>query len=225
MSRNFEAVFFDMDGTFVNSEPHWLAAETSLMAEYGHEWTQEDQRYCLGGPLSKVGQYMYELAGKVESPEFFHHELVRRTVEHFQSHIEYMPGALELLLQLKKEGIPVGLVTASPSSMMSATLSRLPEEYFDVAVSGDDVKVTKPDPEGYILAAERLGVDISHSIILEDSLTGISAAVSSGAFVVAVPMMVTVTEKPRQKIVHSLVDVSVDTLEDFYNSALTGESI
>lgn len=225
MSRNFEAVFFDMDGTFVNSEPHWLAAETSLMAEYGHEWTQEDQRYCLGGPLSKVGQYMYELAGKVESPEFFHHELVRRTVEHFQSHIEYMPGALELLLQLKKEGIPVGLVTASPSSMMSATLSRLPEEYFNVAVSGDDVKVTKPDPEGYILAAERLGVDISHSIILEDSLTGISAAVSSGAFVVAVPMMVTVTEKPRQKIVHSLVDVSVDTLEDFYNSALTGESI
>lgn len=225
MSRNFEAVFFDMDGTFVNSEPHWLAAETSLMAEYGHEWTQEDQRYCLGGPLSKVGQYMYELAGKVESPEFFHHELVRRTVEHFQSHIEYMPGALELLLQLKKEGIPVGLVTASPSSMMSATLSRLPEEYFDVAVSGDDVKVTKPDPEGYILAAERLGVDISHSIILEDSLTGISAAVSSGAFVVAVPMMVTVTEKPRQKIVHSLVDVSVDTLEDFYNSVLTGESI
>ncbi len=225
MSRNFEAVFFDMDGTFVNSEPHWLAAETSLMAEYGHEWTQEDQRYCLGGPLSKVGQYMYELAGKVESPEFFHHELVRRTVEHFQSHIEYMPGALELLLQLKKEGIPVGLVTASPSSMMSATLSRLPEEYFNVAVSGDDVKVTKPDPEGYILAAERLGVDISHSIILEDSLTGISAAVSSGAFVVAVPMMVTVTEKPRQKIVHSLVDVSVDTLEDFYNSVLTGESI
>ncbi len=225
MSRNFEAVFFDMDGTFVNSEPHWLAAETSLMAEYGHEWTHEDQRYCLGGPLSKVGQYMYELAGKVESPEFFHHELVRRTVEHFQSHIEYMPGALELLLQLKEEGIPVGLVTASPSSMMSATLSRLPEEYFDVAVSGDDVKVTKPDPEGYILAAERLGVDISHSIILEDSLTGISAAVSSGAFVVAVPMMVTVTEKPRQKIVHSLVDVSVDTLEDFYNSVLTGESI
>ena len=80
----FEAVFFDMDGTFVNSEPHWLAGETELMAEYGHAWTKADQQYCLGGPLSKVGRYMWELAGEKESPEWFHHELVRRTLTHFR---------------------------------------------------------------------------------------------------------------------------------------------
>jgi len=103
MRRAFEAVFFDMDGTFVNTEPHWLAAETELMADFGHTWTFEDQRFCLGGPLSKVGKYMWELAHQVNSPEWFHHELVARTIKRFEEKIEYMPGSRELFLSLKSE--------------------------------------------------------------------------------------------------------------------------
>ncbi len=225
MTKTFEAVFFDMDGTFVNSEPHWLAAETELMAEYGHAWTHEDQQYCLGGPLDKVGRYMASLSGEQKSPEFFRDELVKRTIEHFQSDIEYMPGALELLLELKSEGVALGLVTASPEPMMRATLGRLDENLFDVAISGDDVAVTKPSPEAYLLAANTLGVNIENCIVLEDSNTGISAAKASGAFVIAIPMFISVSPEDRLVVLDSLSGISAKDLEELYSRDLTEERI
>ena len=216
MSRAYEAVFFDMDGTFVNTEPHWLAAETELMAEFGHAWTIDDQRFCLGGPLSKVGKYMWELAHREHSPEWFHHELVARTIQHFSQRIEFMPGAHELFLALKAEGVPVALVTASPASLMNATLAVMDPPFFDVVISGDDVKVTKPDPEAYLLAAERLGVDITKSVVLEDSLTGIASAHAAGAHVFAIPHMVEVKEVPRQNILSTLSNMTPEDLERIY---------
>ena len=54
MNDFYSAVFFDMDGLFVNSEPQWLLVETELMAEFGYEWTSIDQNFCLGGPLARL---------------------------------------------------------------------------------------------------------------------------------------------------------------------------
>ena len=67
----FDAVFFDMDGLMVDSEPQWLISETQLTGEYGYEWTSQDQVACLGGPLTRVGEYMYEKCKRAQSPEFF----------------------------------------------------------------------------------------------------------------------------------------------------------
>jgi HAD superfamily hydrolase (TIGR01509 family) len=216
MTQSFSAVFFDMDGTFVNTEPHWLSAERELMAEYGHPWTVEDQQYCLGGPLTKVGKYMWELAGEKESPELFHHELVRRTIAYFDSGIDFMPGAHELLLELKSENVLVGLVTASPAPLLSATLKSMDVQYFDVTISSADVKNVKPDPEAYLLAAQKIGVDITQTLILEDSLTGIAAGIASGASVIAIPHIVKVPEVGRVRVISSLAGVDVASLKDLY---------
>ena len=216
MSHSFTAVFFDMDGTFVNTEPQWLLAETQLMAEYGHIWTVEDQQYCLGGPLSKVGKYMWELSGKQESPDFFHHECVRRTIAHFHSGIEFMPGSLELLLELKDKKIPVGLVTASPAPLLNATLNALDHQYFDVTISSADVTNVKPHPEAYLLAAHKLGVDITETLVLEDSLTGINAGIESGASVLAIPHLVDVTERGRVRVIQSLKGITEQSLRTLY---------
>ena len=70
-SNFFEAVFFDMDGLMVDSEPEWLLSETEVTAAYGYRWLEADQIACLGGPLSKVGQYMHDKCGQQESPQFF----------------------------------------------------------------------------------------------------------------------------------------------------------
>ena len=218
IATEFEAIFFDMDGTLINSEPQWMLAETELMAEYGHAWTIEDQRYCLGGPLTKVGIYMSKLAGSVESPEFFHEELVRRTIRAFEQEIEYMPGAFELLMESIEAGIAVGLVTASPAPMMRATLSRFPEGLFNVTISGDDVALTNPSPECYILAAKTLGVNIENCIILEDSITGVAAASASGAFVIAIPHLVSIEESPRLKVLQTLDGITVERLKRIYRS-------
>jgi len=55
MSDFFEAVFFDMDGLTVDSEPQWLISESEVVAPFGYQWTQKDQIACLGGPLEKLG--------------------------------------------------------------------------------------------------------------------------------------------------------------------------
>jgi len=216
MTQSFSAVFFDMDGTFVNTEPQWLLAERELMAEYGHSWTVDDQRHCLGGPLTKVGKYMWELAGHKETPEFFHHELVRRTIAHFESGIEFMPGAFELLLELKSKNVLVGLVTASPAPLLNATLASLDKQYFDVTISSADVANVKPHPEAYLLAAQRIGVDILDSLILEDSLTGINAGIASGAAVLAIPHIVEVAQTGRVRVIKTLDGVTVASLNDLY---------
>jgi len=221
---SFAAVLFDMDGTFVDSEPHWLAAETQLMERFGHRWTQEDQKYCLGGPLDKVGKYMWELSGKKHTPDYFRHELVKLTIEEFRRDTSYMPGALELLHELCGSAVPVALVTASPEPMMNATLQRLEGVNFNVAISSNDVKVTKPDPEAYLLAAQRLGVDIQQCIILEDSLTGITAAKASGAFVIAIPTFLGIQEQERLIVLDSLNGVSIAMLSDVFISNLSEES-
>jgi len=204
-----------MDGTLVNSEPHWLAAETELMAEFGHTWVLADQQYCLGGPLDKVGRYMSDLSGGAHSWEWFRKELIARTMKHVESHVEFMPGAYDLLSELKAAGVPLGLVTASPRAMMEATLVSLGEDFFDIAISGDDVKVTKPDPEAYFLAANQLHVDIRKSIVIEDSLTGIAAAKASGAFVLAVPHIVKIEHSDRVVILESLKGTQLSDLKVF----------
>ncbi len=223
MNREFEAIFFDMDGTLINSEPHWLLAETELMAEYGHPWTKEDQQYCLGGPLPKIGKYMWELSGQSMSPEYFHQELVRRAIARIIAGTEFMPGASELLHEAISEGVLVGLVTASPAPMLEATLSKFPEKTFNVALSGDDVSVTKPSPECYFLAAKRLNVAIENCVILEDSLTGVAAAIASGAFVIAIPHLVKVEEGKRVRVLKSLEGVGLNQIEELYRQSQTME--
>jgi HAD superfamily hydrolase (TIGR01509 family) len=214
MENFFSAVFFDMDGLFANSEPLWLEGETELMARYGHAWTNEDQVHCLGGPLNRVGEYMFSLA-KVESQQFFTEELVKIVVAKLSAGTQLMPGAQKLARALKAAGVPIAMVSASPRNIVNAVLSGVDHD-FSTTISSDDVKETKPAPEGYLKAAEFFGVDISNCLIFEDSLTGVAAATSSGAFLIAVPHFVTVHESPRVRVIKSLEELDLDVLGEYY---------
>jgi len=217
--QNFQAVFFDMDGTLVDTEPYWLESETELMARYGYAWTSDDQRHCLGGPLPRVGRYMHELA-QAETPEFFESELVTLVASKFSGALHFMPGARELLDEVRLLGIPLGLVSASPRVLVDSTLSNIGSDVFAVSISSNDVGKSKPDPESYLLAANHLNVDISQSLILEDSLTGISAARASGAWVLAIPHIVSVNRDPRTRVVDSLVDLSLAEISSLFNERM-----
>lgn len=216
MEDFFSAVFFDMDGLFANSEPLWLEAETELMARFGHTWRHEDQVHCLGGPLTRVGEYMFSLA-KVESPQFFAKEVVDIVVAKLSAGTELMPGAQDLARSLKAAGVPIAIVSASPRNIVDAVLSGINHD-FATTISSDDVKETKPAPEGYLKAAAFFGVDISNCLIFEDSLTGVAAATSSGAFLIAVPHFVTVEESTRVRVIKSLEVLDVDVLREYYKN-------
>lgn len=208
----FSAILFDMDGTLVDTEPLWLLSETELMDAYGYAWTPQDQANCLGGPLDRVGEYMYDLAGQVESPEFFRDSLIARMAEKLHSGAALMDGAAELLQVCADFEIPIALVSASPRVLVDAVLENLPANRFVVSVSSDDVENTKPDPEGYLKSAERLGVDITNCLVLEDSLTGVMAAMASGGYVVAIPHLVAIEESARVRVVSTVRELDRERL-------------
>jgi HAD superfamily hydrolase (TIGR01509 family) len=214
MENFFSAVFFDMDGLFANSEPLWLEGETELMARYGHVWTHEDQVHCLGGPLTRVGDYMFSLVS-TQSPQFFTKTLVEIVVAKLAAGTQLMPGAQKLARVLKESGVPIAMVSASPRNIVNAVLSGVDHD-FATTISSDDVKKTKPDPEGYLKAAEFFGVDITNCLVFEDSLTGVAAATASGAFLIAVPHFVTVNESLRVRVVKSLEELNIEVLANYY---------
>jgi HAD superfamily hydrolase (TIGR01509 family) len=208
----FEAILFDMDGLFIDSEPDWHAAETEMMQRYGYDWQPSDQLQCLGGPLSRVTEYMSScLKGAVE-PEVLGKEIIDEMKTRLSSATKYMPGSIELSKLVSLAQIPQALVSASPRVLVDAVVSNLAQNYFKETVASGDIERTKPFPDPYLHAAKLLGVDISMCLIFEDSQTGITAATASGAFVVAIPHFIEVIESERLKRIESFAGLSLQDL-------------
>ena len=210
----FEAVFFDMDGLTVDSEPQWLLSEQEVVQPFGYVWTQEDQVACLGGPLSKLGDYMSQRVGNKESSEYFVEELIRIQANRMRSNTTVMPGAIELINSLRSHGIKTALVSASPRVIIDAVLDNIGHDLFPFSLSGDDVRNTKPDPEAYLKAAQISGSNIADCLVFEDSLPGMKAAIDSGAWLIAVPHLVHVEESTRVRSINSLQQLNIDKLRE-----------
>lgn len=216
MKDFYSAVFFDMDGLLVDSEPLWLESETELMANFGYTWRTEDQNHCLGGPLSRVGTYMFEKSEKQKSPEYFTASVIDLMSQKLRFGAPVMPGALELLASFEKNKIPTALVSASPRVLVNAVLSTLPGNPFVFSLSADDVEKPKPSPEAYVKAAHNLNVDIHDCLILEDSPTGVQAATSSGAFTIAVPHFVEIAPREKLRVIKTLEELDFQKLQFNY---------
>jgi HAD superfamily hydrolase (TIGR01509 family) len=107
--------------------------------------------------------------------------------ELFEQGLVWRPGACELLHAVKRAGLPTALVTSTGRALVEVALKTIGGENFDVVVCGDEVSMPKPDPEPYRTAATLLGVAIEDCVAIEDSPTGVSSALASGAAVLAVP--------------------------------------
>ena len=221
MRSFFDAVFFDMDGLLVDSEPEWLKSESEITAAYGYQWTSQDQVACLGGPLSRVGQYIHDKCNQAETPEFFTTKLVEVQSEKMRSHTPFMPGAFELVKDLQRNGVRTGLVSASPRIIVDAVLDNIGPELFPFSISSDDVERTKPHPDAYLKAARLTNSDIANCLVFEDSLTGVGAATSSGAWLVAVPHLVRVDESERVRVIKSLEQLSFAKLQKLHEDFST----
>ncbi|MGV8897403.1 MAG: HAD family hydrolase [Rhodoglobus sp.] len=184
------AVLWDMDGTLVNTEPYWIAAETEIIESFGGSWTHEEALELVGSGLWKSAQIMQSKGVELTEIEIIDN-LTERVLEQLvEFGIPWRPGARELLTALREEKIPTALVTMSVSRMAHHVADRLGFVGFDAVVSGDDVANSKPHPEAYLRGAELLGVDVTRCVAIEDSPPGVTSASSAGAFVIGVPFMV-----------------------------------
>ena len=150
---------------------------------------------------------MSEKSKFTNTPQFFVEELISRTSEILRKNFPFMPGAKELLNQYQALNIPVGLVSASPRSLVDNALLALPADTFAISISSDDVIRTKPHPDPYLEAASRIGVHIENCLIIEDSQTGIDSARSAGGWVLAVPHLIIPTYGEKTIVIDTLVNV------------------
>ncbi len=206
--RTSTAVLFDMDGLLVDSEPLWLEAETAVMARLGADWTMADQVQLLGGSLDRTVRYLLAKATRPAPPEEVGRWLMDGVAERVRDHgVPVRPGARELLAEVAAAGLPHALVTGSERGFMDAVLARTGLR-FDALVCADDVSVTKPDPEPYLLAAKLLDTDPARCVALEDSPNGIASAEAAGCRVIAVPSLIPIDPAPGRTVVRSLAELT-----------------
>jgi len=202
-----DAVLFDMDGLLIDSEPLWLEAETAVMARLGAGWTTADQAQLLGGSLARTVRYLLGKATRPASPEQVGEWLMTGIAGLVRDRgVPLRPGAGELLAEVTAAGLPHALVTSSERGFMDAVLAGT-QLRFDVLVCADDVSMTKPDPEPYLLAAKLLGADPARCVALEDSPNGVASAQAAGCQVIAVPSLIPIEPGPGLTVVRSLADL------------------
>ena len=190
--NQLQAVLWDLDGTIVDTEPYWFEAEYAVVAAHGDSWSDEHARAVVGFDLLDSGRYMIEHGGVRLTPHEIVEMMLDSVVSNIKRSVPWRPGARELLADVRASDIPTALVTMSWRRFANEVMEALPAGAFDVSVVGDDVERGKPHPDPYLLAAERLGVDITRCIAIEDSPTGVASALAAGATVLAVPHVVDV---------------------------------
>ena len=204
---------FDMDGLLVDSEPLWFRAESVVMARLGGEWSPADQGVLVGGSMDRTVNYLLSKGTRAAEPAAVARWLTEAMIEELTTQpLPVMPGVVALLDEVREAGLPHALVTSSEPEVVDAVLSRLGAGAFGVVVCAADVARTKPDPEGYLLAAAKLGVEPRYSIALEDSPTGTAAAEAAGYRTVAVPSVVPVPAAPGRVVLSSLSGVTLADL-------------
>lgn len=210
---DYAAVLWDLDGTIVDTEPLWMAAEHELAAEHGKIWTEEDALQLVGNSLIASGEYIRDKLETDMTAEEIVEYLVHRLASSLRDHIEWRPGARELIAALDEAGVPQALVTMSYAEIAAPIAAALP---FGAVVTGDAVDRPKPFPDPYLLAAEKLGVDAAQCLAIEDSVTGATSANAAGCRVIAVPHFVKVPEAPRRVLVPTLLGLGPDDLPGLF---------
>lgn len=203
------AILFDLDGVILDSE-----------TVYTEIWNEIDRLFPTGVPefaLKIKGSTLEKILDDYyPSPE------IRNKVEaklydlESQMHYLFKPGSEEALKYLKNQKIPIALVTSSNSVKMQHVYDQIDgfKDFFDVIITGDMVSRSKPDPEGYALAASLLKKKPENCIVVEDSYQGIMAGKNLNARVVGVKGTI-----PIEKLSEG-ADFIIDSLAEFINTPL-----
>lgn len=174
-----EAALFDLDGVIIDTEP-----------SYTRFWRQAGRDF--GIPHDNFAEIIKgQTLTHILSTYFPHPERAREVVKalaDFEATMDFplVPGALEFVESLRKRAIPTAVVTSSDQTKMQSLYRARPDftTRFDVILTAEDARRSKPAPDCYLTAARRLGKDISACVVFEDSVNGLKSGRSAGAVVV-----------------------------------------
>lgn len=179
-SIHARAILFDLDGTLVES----TGAISDILAEWANE---------IGQPVQTIldfshGKRSIDIVRAFAAPDQVDEMYTKLTQKFVQSadQTTAISGAKDFLNQLIEQNIPWAVVSSSEAILIQARLAAAGLPQPTLFVSAEDVKQGKPSPEGYLLAAEKLGISIQDCVVFEDAEAGVLAAQSATAQVVIV---------------------------------------
>ena len=211
------AVLWDMDGTLVDTEPYWFDIEFELVAEFGGTWSEADAHSLVGFDLLDSARELRTRGGVRLEPVEVVERLLDGVIRRVADQLPWRPGAPELLAECVAADVPCVLVTMSWRRLADAVIAAAPPGSFVTSVTGDEVSNGKPDPEPYLAAAAAVGVDPAACVAIEDSPTGVAAALAAGCATLGVPHVVPVAAAPGLTLVDSLVGVGLADLRGLHS--------
>ena len=181
-------VIFDLDGVLADSEPWWNQIDAKLVAEHGVTYRGEYHQNVLGVSYRLAVEFYKKAFGLSASTE----ELMRRrgeiAVDFFAHRVGLFPSAKAVLQELRQMKLRLAVATSSVAASAHPFLDRHGlTKFFNVVVTGDEIERGKPHPDIYLCAAEKLGVSATECLVIEDALSGITAAKAAGMRVAAIP--------------------------------------
>lgn len=176
-----KAFLFDLNGTMIDDMHYHISAWHKILNDLGANITYEESKAnCYGKSAELIGRI---LPGKFTDEEAYQIGFDKEATyrEMFRPHLKLMPGLDQFLEQAYQAGIQMAIGSAGIMPNLTFVTEGLQiGHYFQTLVSADDVVNSKPDPETYLICAERLGVKPSECIVFEDALKGVESAERAG---------------------------------------------
>lgn len=196
-----KAVVFDMDGVLFDTERLCMDGWNAIAAEQGITGMEEVSLQCIGRNATDTRELVLKNMGE----DFPYDKFCIRVSEWFWEEIAakglpVKPGVYELLKYLQEQGFAIGLASSSKWETVEDHLKEAGIlEYFAAIVTGDMVKHSKPEPEIFLLACEKLGVEPRDAYAIEDSPNGIRSAYRAGMKPVMVPDLIAPDAEMQEK--------------------------
>ncbi len=203
-----KAVIWDMDGVIADTAPYHFKAWHEVFRKSDVNFTEEDFKRHFGQRndtiiRSTLGQSISQ--GDLDNIANEKEANYRRLVA---PNIEPLPGAINLIKLLNKNGVKMAIASSAPVENIQLIARGLGiDSYFQAIVWGREVMEGKPSPQGFLLAAQKLGIEPGNCIVIEDAVAGVAAAKSAGMKCLAVT-----TTHPKEKLKEA--DLILDTLEE-----------
>lgn len=178
-----KAVLFDMDGVLVDTEPEYQRVDIQLASELGFTLTPEEQSSYVGVSMLETWRSLQQKYGFTQDPL----TVVQKETAHMQRYYEggdlcVYEASVALLKSCAAAGLKVAVATSSEQPIAECVVRRLGlADLVDAVVSSSMTKRSKPAPDIFLLAMERLGVAGSECVVVEDADSGIAAAIAAGA--------------------------------------------
>ena len=211
-----------MDGTIVNSLSFHKLAWIETFAKRGRNFTDDDFKWANARKNEEIIPHLLGQDMSLEEVNLIANEKEATFRRLVKDSIKPLPGVVELIKLMAAAQFQLAIVSSTPKENIELITETLGiKKYFSLFINGDDVKEGKPSPQGFLLAAKKLGVEPKNCVVIEDAVVGVRAAKRAGMYCIAIA-----NTYPREDIleadivVNSLEEITVKTIEKLLTSPI-----